>query len=155
MIATSASASRCAGRPLCLLFGRRTSIHSIGSTLIKRESIATETGLHAFRSVKLFYVIILASVAVTAPDVGNIEIVSKRSASGSNLAKAKARIDAAKASWVPDGQKVAVIVFLWQEVKCHIVILVGKGHKMKPVEFSGVDPIKLCDRKYSNKHLPG
>lgn len=124
---------------------------------------------------------LLALIAVVSSYAGNLEVVSKPSAGETNLAIVKdkndgtdyffvdtktnerlrdvlghlrsARINDIKASWSPDGRKVAVFISYGTRLNTIFLYSLGDDRKMKSVELPDIDPIAFYDKRDPNKHF--
>jgi hypothetical protein len=129
-----------------------------------------------------FCSIILLLVAAVSSDAGNLELISKPSRGEGDVAVVKdksqggkylfvntktgerlgdvlppelrdARVNSIQASWSPDGSKVALVVSYGTKLNGIFLYSLRENYKMRLVEFSGVDPIKVYDKRYPNKHF--
>jgi hypothetical protein len=125
---------------------------------------------------------ILLLVSVVSSDAGNLELISKPSRGEGDIAIVKdksqgdkylfvntktgecsgdvlppdlrdARVNSIQASWSPDGSKVALLVSYGTKLNGIFLYSLRENHEMRLVEFSGVDPIKVYDKRYPNKHF--
>ena len=130
----------------------------------------------------LFYSIIVLVVAAVVCRAGDTEIVAKAPAGESDLAIVKEKSDGGKyffvdtrtgkrlgdvlppdfrdtrvngieTSWSPDGSKVAVLVSYGTKLNGVILYSLSGDRKMRLVDFSGIDPIKIYDKRNPEKHF--
>jgi hypothetical protein len=126
--------------------------------------------------------IILLLIAVVSCNAGDAEIVSKAPAEESNLAIVKekgdggnyffvntrtgerladvlppdfrdTRVNGIETSWSPDGSKVAVLVSYGTKLNGVLLFSLSGDRKMRLVNFSGIDPIKIYDERNPEKHF--
>lgn len=110
----------------------------------------------------------------------DIELISRPSLRGSNLAIAKdktdvsnyffvdtksgkrlgdllgdlrqARINSVEASWSPDGSKVAVFISYGTKLNTVFIYSLGEDNKMKSVELPNIDPLLIYNKRDRKKY---
>jgi hypothetical protein len=64
-----------------------------------------------------------------------------------------ARVQDIKASWSPDGRKVAVLISYGTRLNAILVYALGNGHKMKRVHLPDIDPVGIYHKHNPDKHF--
>jgi hypothetical protein len=157
---------------------RQKFVSDVSNLLLMKEHGISRS----IKRIMSFFAIISPLTFPYHSDAGNIEMISKPSTGESHLAIAKgnnnggdyyfvdkktgkrlgavlpaslrgARVNGIQTSWSPDGSKVAVLVSYGTKLSGVFLYSLRKDNTMGLVNLPNVDPIKVYDDRYHEKHF--